>query len=598
MSKIKATIKKYNQERSCLLDIIRDIQQEKQHIDEKDIKEIAERLDISAAEVEGVVSFYHFFSPRPVGKYAVYLNNNPVARLMGRAEIVKAFEDELGISWGQCTDDNKIGLWSTSCIGMNDQEPAAIINGIIFTSLTAAKVKTIVNGIQNNEAVPAIAQKCGDYKKQNDFLSSMVKNNIIKKGPVMFTEQAGGAALENTIKTAPEEIISLIKASNLRGRGGAGFPTGMKWEFCRKAEGKKKYVVCNADEGEPGTFKDRVLLTEKAPLLFEGMAVGGYAVGAEQGILYLRAEYIYLKQHLENILEQLRQQNILGKDIKGHKGFNFDITVKLGAGAYICGEESALIESAEGKRGEPRNRPPFPAQKGYMNSPTIVNNVETFIAVSRIMKEGAEWFKKIGTVQSTGTKLLSISGDCEKPGVYEVAFGVTVNELLDMAGARDAQAVQVGGPSGQCIGRNSFNKTICYNDLATGGSIIIFGPQRDILQMMYYFMEFFTEESCGWCVPCRAGNQLLLKKLQKIINGKGTFNDIDEAEQWCRTIKATSRCGLGQTSPNPVQSSIANFRDLYESKVTKTEDFKSEFDINKAVLESCSYVKRKPVLEE
>jgi len=243
----------------------------------------------------------------------------------------------------------------------------------------------------------------------------MVNNNIQKSGQVLLSTFESGSAIKKAVSMTPENVIEEVKVSNLRGRGGAGFPTGMKWEFTRKAEGKKKYIVCNADEGEPGTFKDRVILTEIAPMLFEGMAVAGYAIGADEGVIYLRAEYMYLKKHLENVLDELRKKNILGKNVAGKSGFNFEIIIKYGAGAYICGEESALIESAEGKRGMPRNRPPFPAQYGYMGSPTSVNNVETFCSAARIAVEGGKWFATMGTAQSKGTKLLSVSGDCKKP---------------------------------------------------------------------------------------------------------------------------------------------------------------------------------------
>ncbi|HPP48745.1 MAG TPA: NADH-ubiquinone oxidoreductase-F iron-sulfur binding region domain-containing protein, partial [Spirochaetota bacterium] len=406
-----------------------------------------------------------------------------------------------------------------------------------------------------------------------------------------------GSAIKAALSKKPEDVIEEVKIANLRGRGGAGFPTGMKWEFCRKAEGAKHYVICNADEGEPGTFKDRVILTELPHMLFEGMAIAGYAVGAQEGIIYLRAEYLYLKKYLEKVLEDLRAKNILGKNIAG-KGFDFDIRIQMGAGAYVCGEESALIESAEGKRGEPRNRPPFPVQKGYLGYPTTVNNVETLCCAVRIMLEGGEWFAKMGTAQSKGTKLLSVSGDCQNPGIYEVEFGTTVNTLLEMVGGRTAKAVQVGGPSGTCISKKDFGRRICFDDLATGGSIIIIGPDRDLFEIVHNFMDFFVEESCGWCVPCRAGNVILKQKLEKIMSGKASTKDVQELEDWCKIVKATSRCGLGQTSPNPIYTTIQNFREMYEAKVKKDTDYVSTFDLLAAVEESCKAAGRIPKVEE
>lgn len=595
---IKRVVEKYQKNKTRLLDIIRDVQSGLGCVSDEVIVKIAKELNLSKIDVEGVVTFYHFFSKTPVGKYAVYLNNNPTAYLMGRAAVAKAFEAEIGISFGQTTSDGQIGLFDTSCIGMNDQEPAAIINDVIFTNLTPEKVKSIVKDMKNGVSAQDMVKEFGDGNNQNSLMKAMVKNNIQRKGAVYFADQETGVGLKKALAMKPEDVIAEIKKSNLRGRGGAGFPTGMKWEFCRQAQGNKKFMICNADEGEPGTFKDRVLLTEKPELLFEGMAIGGYAVGADSGVLYLRAEYMYMKNYLEDVLKTLREKKILGKNAGGKDGFNFDITIQMGAGAYVCGEESALIESAEGKRGEPRNRPPFPVQTGFMDLPTSVNNVETYCSAPRIMVEGGDWFKKMGTEQSSGTKVLSVSGDCKKPGIYEVEFGTTVQDLLGMVEGQSAKAVQVGGPSGQCIGKKDFGKRICFNELATGGSMMIFGPERDLLDIVHNFMEFFVEESCGWCVPCRAGNVLLLNKLETIMAGKGTEKDLTELASWCTIVKSMSRCGLGQTSPNPIESTLRNFREIYEAKVQKDSDFVPSFDLAEAVKASCKAAGRVPNLGE
>ena len=305
---------------------------------------------------------------------------------------------------------------------------------------------------------------------------------------------------------------------------------------------------------------------------------------------------MYLKKYLEKVLEDLRSKNILGANVAGKSGFSFDIKIQMGAGAYICGEESALIESAEGKRGEPRNRPPFPVQKGYLGYPTTVNNVETFCAASKIMLEGGDWFAKLGSKDSKGTKLLSVSGDCDKPGVYEVEWGITVEKLLKMVGGKGAQAVVVGGPSGNIIGKDDYSKQIAYEELGTGGSIIVIGKKRDLFEVVENFMEFFVEESCGWCVPCRAGNVLLKDKFEKIVSGNGTETDLQELEAWCDIVKDMSRCGLGQTSPNPIATTIANFRKLYEAKLQKG-DYATKFDLAAAVEEGCKVAGRKPNLE-
>ncbi|HOK01982.1 MAG TPA: NAD(P)H-dependent oxidoreductase subunit E [Spirochaetota bacterium] len=595
---VKKVANNYQKDPTKMLDVIRDTQAELGQVSDEAIKAIAKEMNVSTVDVEGVVTFYHFFSKKPVGKYAVYLNNSAVSVMKGCYQIAKVFEQEVGCKFGEVSADGKIGLHYTSDIGMNDQEPAAIINGVIFTSLTSDKVKAIVADMKAGKAVKDMVKEYGDGKNQAELIKAMVKNNIQKKGPVLFAPFTPGSALKKALSMTPEQVIEEVKISNLRGRGGAGFPTGMKWDFTRQAKGDKKYIVCNGDEGEPGTFKDRVIFTEIPEMMFEGMAIAGYAIGADEGLLYLRGEYMYLKNYLEDVLSKMRQQGILGKNAGGKAGFNFDIKIQMGAGAYVCGEESALIESAEGKRGEPRNRPPFPAQRGFMGKPTSVNNVESFCCAARIILEGGEWFAKMGTAQSKGTKLLSVSGDCKKPGIYEVEFGTTIQTLLEECDGRGAKAVQVGGPSGVCVDKSKFGQRICYDDLATGGSIIVIGPDRDLFEVVHNFMEFFEEESCGWCTPCRVGNQILLHKLEKVMSGHGTETDLKEMEQWCVTVKSMSRCGLGQTSPNPIYTTLKNFREMYEAKIQKGKDYATEFDLAAAVKDSCAVVGRKPNLGE
>jgi [NiFe] hydrogenase diaphorase moiety large subunit len=412
----------------------------------------------------------------------------------------------------------------------------------------------------------------GDGNNAHALVQAMVHNNIRLRGEVILAPMAPGDALRKALAMSPAEVIRDVNTARLRGRGGAGFPTGMKWSFTRRAAGDQRYVICNADEGEPGTFKDRVILTECPDLLFEGMAIGGYAVGAAEGIMYLRAEYAYLRCFLESVLQARRDNGLLGRHVCGKADFDFDIRIQMGAGAYICGEETALISSCEGERGDPRNRPPFPAEKGFRARPTTVNNVESFCCVARILDRGPGWFAQIGADGSPGTKLLSISGDCKGPGVYEVPFGITVRQLLEMAGGAEAVAVQVGGPSGQMISPEQFDRTISYDDLATGGAIAVFGQERDLLQVVDNYMEFFVEESCGYCTPCRVGNVLLRKRLNEVRQGLATAEDLTYLEELGNTVKMASRCGLGQTSPNPVLTTLKNFRHLYEARLKKTDD--------------------------
>ena len=382
-----------------------------------------------------------------------------------------------------------------------------------------------------------------------------------RTGTVIFSDYKRGDAIKKIIKISREDILFELKESKLKGRGGAGFPTSTKWMLTAASKSDQKFLVCNADEGEPGTFKDRVLLVEYPELVFDGMVVGGYTVGASHGVLYLRGEYEYLLKSLQDYLEQMRKDNLLGKNILGKEGFNFDISIFLGSGAYVCGEETALIESLEGHRGEPRNRPPYPISNGYLGKPTSVNNVETLCAVAHIVLKGGAWFSKVGTDKSSGSKLFSVSGDCEKPGVYELPWGTKVSELLELVGAKDTKAVQIGGASGVCIPKSQFTRTFAYEDVATGGSVMIFNESRNMLRVLKNFIEFFVDESCGQCTPCRIGNVKLLEGVDMIENGTYTFAHINKLKDLGKTMQVASKCGLGQSSPNPFISILENFND-------------------------------------
>ncbi|HLO62660.1 MAG TPA: NADH-ubiquinone oxidoreductase-F iron-sulfur binding region domain-containing protein, partial [Azonexus sp.] len=383
----------------------------------------------------------------------------------------------------------------------------------------------------------------------------------------------------------PVAVLDEIKRANLRGRGGAGFTTGLKWEACRNAPlkaGQRRIVVCNADEGEPGTFKDRVLLAKYADLVFEGMTVAAYAVGATQGFVYLRGEYRYLLDHLNAVLARRRRDKLLGENILGIPGADFDIDIHVGAGAYVCGEESALIESLEGKRGTPRNRPPFPVTNGYLDQPTIVNNVETFAAAAMIALKGDDWYAGIGTRHSAGTKILSVSGDCERPGIYEYPFGVSVRQVLEDCGASDTQAVQVSGPSGICVAEAEFDRIIGFEDIPTAGAFTIFNKTRDMFEVARNYVHFFQHESCGFCTPCRVGTSLLKNLMDKLHYGAGSPYDFSEIEKLNQLLQSMSHCGLGHTACNPVLDTIAKFRPAYEKRMNQ-QDFTPAFDLDRAL---------------
>ncbi|HOK09257.1 MAG TPA: NAD(P)H-dependent oxidoreductase subunit E [Candidatus Hydrogenedens sp.] len=568
--KIKEIATRYGCDRGCLMNIAKDVVKEFGYISEEMVEAMAMSLNIPLVQVRDMVSFYSFLPKKPLGKYVIRLCNAVVERMKGADEVGKAFEKELGIKFGETTSDGLFTLLHTSCIGLSDQAPGALINFVPLTNLKPSDTKQIIKELKSGKDVSELPQ-------------ARVQLNLKKEGDVICAPLESGIAVRKALNMKPEEVIAEINKSRLRGRGGAGFPTAMKWDFCRKQKSPIRYLICNADEGEPGTFKDRVIHTEYPDLVFEGMTIAGYAIGAKEGIMYLRGEYAYLLESLEKVLAKRRHLGLLGEHICGREDFNFDIRIQLGAGAYVCGEESALIESLEGKRGAPRDRPPFPVQKGYKNEPTSVNNVETLCCTARILEKGGDWFAKIGTKDSTGTKMLSVSGDCEHPGVYEVEYGITIESLLELVGAKDTQAVQVGGASGKCVAPKDFGRRISFEDLPTGGSIMIFGKNRDLLECMYQFIEFFVEESCGWCVPCRAGTTLLEKKLRQILDGKGTAQSLADLRRIAQTVKAMSRCGLGQTSANPILTTIYDFADLYAEKIKEEDGKLLTFDLQKAM---------------
>jgi [NiFe] hydrogenase diaphorase moiety large subunit len=574
-------------DRSRLLDIVEAVQRRSGYVSDDAVRAIAAGLRIHAVEVEDMISFYAFFDRQPRGRVRIRLSKTPISFLHGAEDVARAFEAALGIGMGETSADGAFTLQWTSDIGMADQEPAALVNGTVLTRIAAGDVPAIVAALRHHPG----------HDAPNATPNATVRSSLVQAGPLLTGPLDPGEGLRAALAMTPDAVIATISASNLRGRGGAGFPTGTKWRLTRKAQGQDHYVACNADEGEPGTFKDRVLLTEFADLVFDGMTIAGYALGARHGLVYLRGEYAYLWEPLQAVLQTRRTLGLLGADILGHAGFDFDIRIQLGAGAYVCGEESSMIESLEGKRGAPRDRPPFPTERGYLQQPTAVDNVESYVCAARIMAKGAAWFKGYGTAASSGTKLMSVSGDCARPGVYEVPFGITVNELLDRAGGADAAYVQVSGPSGQAVAPKDFGRRIGYEDLSTGGSTMVFGPHRDVLAIALQFAEFFVDESCGWCVPCRVGTTLLREGMEKIVAGRATAADMAATEALAGTVVRMSRCGLGQSAPNPILTTMRNFPEAYEARL-QPGDFVPRVTLAEALAEAVQVQGRQPVPEE
>jgi len=585
---IDTILSDYAADRSRLLDIVEAVQRQSGYVSDQAVQAIAAGLRIHPVEVEDMMSFYAFFDRHPMGRMRIRLSNTPVSIMKGANQVARAFEAALGISMGETTADAGFTLQWTSDIGMADQEPAALVNGRVLTAIRPDQVPAIIAALRLH----------GEQAFTNHAIANaLVRPSLVQAGPLLTGPFEPHAGLAAALAISPDQVIEAITASKLRGRGGAGFPTGTKWRLTRKSLGQDHYVACNADEGEPGTFKDRVLLSAFPDLVFDGITIAGYALGARHGLVYLRGEYAYLWESLQAVLKARRQSGLLGSNICGHAGFDFDIRIQLGAGAYICGEESSMIESLEGKRGAPRDRPPFPTERGYLQQPTAVDNVETYVCATRIMAKGAAWFTGYGTAASSGTKLMSVSGDCLRPGVYEVPFGITVNELLDLAGGADAAYVQVSGPSGQSVAPKDFGRRIAYEDLSTGGSTMVFGPQRDVLDIALQFAAFFVDESCGWCVPCRVGTTLLRQGMEKIVAGRATLADVAATETLANTVARMSRCGLGQSAPNPILTTMRSFPELYEARL-QPGPFMPRVTLQEATAEAAHLQLRQPAAAE
>ena len=550
-----------------LLTILREVQAEFRFISKQAIEIIADELNIERTQIISVVEFYSFLHLEPRGQYDILFSDSITDHMLGKQSLMDYMSKQLNVAIGQTREDGLVSLDNTACTGLCDQGPAALINGVAIPQLNQQKIDTIIDLINKKQPVSAWP---------NTIFA--IADNILKSNLLLKTEIVHGEAIKAAFDRGLTETLEEINASGLRGRGGAGFSTAMKWKFCSEENETERYVICNADEGEPGTFKDRVLLNRYAHQVFEGMTVCAAIIGSKQGFLYLRGEYYYLYQQLQQVLEQRRQQGLLGKDIL-EQGFDFDIEIRLGAGAYICGEESALIESLEGKRGIPRNRPPYPVTQGYLNKPTIVNNVETFLAAANIVANGANLFAKLGTKKSSGTKILSISGDCAAPGIYEYPFGTSISQILTDCGANDVLGIQVGGPSGTFISNQELERKLAFEDLPTGGSFIIFNQSRNILDVVKNFSHFFADESCGFCTPCRVGTSLLKKQLDKIVDGHGSAGDVIALDEICQLVKNNSHCGLGQTAANPVLSTLQRYPELYQNQL-KDIGYEPGFDLD------------------
>ncbi|MDR2240050.1 MAG: NAD(P)H-dependent oxidoreductase subunit E [Zoogloeaceae bacterium] len=554
-----------------LVQILREVQEACGTIPPEAVDPLARLLNVPRVRIESTASFYAFFHTGPGCAYTLLFSDNIIDHMAGKAGLKQYVCEKLWVEPGKRSEDGLVYVGDTADIGLADQAPALLVNGHAVPSLDKTRLDLIAELIRARKPLAEWPPMLFEIPDQ-----------IRKAGPLTGEAFAPGAALRRTLARGAEATLAELETSNLRGRGGAGFKTAIKWASCRNAASGARYVVCNADEGEPGTFKDRVLLNSHADLVFEGMTVCARVIGARRGFLYLRGEYKNLFEKLQTVLARRRETGLLGESILGEAGFDFDIEIHLGAGAYICGEESALIESLEGKPGKPRNRPPFPDRRGYRDQPTVLNNVETFACAAKIAEQGGAWFAAIGTPQSTGSKLMSVSGDCRRPGVYEYPFGVTARQVLIDCGAENAYAVQVSGPSGMCISFREFDRRLCFEDLASAGAFMVFSRQRDMFEVARNFTHFFAHESCGFCTPCRVGTSLLRNIMDKLAAGKGSVYDMNEMQRIMHILRGMAHCGLGHTAANPVVQTMEKFPDAYEKRLKKL-DFEPAFDLDGAL---------------
>ena len=534
---VDRVINRYRRDPTCMLQILREVQEVCDWVPPEAIDRMQAMLGVPRTKIEGVAGFYSFIYTEPRGKYRVLFSDNITDRMQGNRALMERLCNNLWVERGKVSEDGLVSVGKTACTGLCDQGPGMLVNNYAIGGLSLERIDEIAELIRNK--VPLTDWPPAYFKIEDNIRrADVLLNADFKPGEALLAARArapsdglNSSNMRSWREGLPSGIggpgatLDEIKRGNLRGRGGAGFTTGLKWEACRNAQlkaGHQRIVVCNADEGEPGTFKDRVLLSKFPDLVFEGMTVAAYAIGATRGFVYLRGEYRYLLDHLNAVLANRRRENLLGKDICGLPGADFDIEIHVGAGAYVCGEESALIESLEGKRGTPRNRPPFPVTNGYLDQPTIVNNVETFAAAALIALNGGEWYAGIGTKHSAGTKIISVSGDCERPGIYEYPFGVSIRQVLEDCGATDTQAVQVSGPSGICVAENEFDRIIGFEDIPTAGAFTVFNKSRDMFEVARNYVHFFQHESCGFCTPCRVGTSLLKNLMDKLHYGSGS----------------------------------------------------------------------------
>ncbi len=573
----------YPAKASLVMPLLHQLRSRDGHISEKGILEISDLTGLSPVFIRGVSTFYSFYPHRPVGRYLIQVCRNVACLSMGAdpliGYIIKKYdfrplaspEDHSLYSYGP--DPSLISLMITECIGACGIGPAMLVNDRLYGRLNKEEIDRVFSGLLSGSGPVDINDlniEVFPLKPESLLLRTLDCLDLYS-----YTQRGGYSAIKKALSMRPEEIIEIVKRAGLRGRGGAGFPTGMKWAFARQDRKAPKYLIVNADEGEPGTFKDRVLLGRTPHLIIEGMLIGGYAVGASKGFIYLRYEYPEIVSILERAIEEARREGLLGKNILG-TSFNFEVILHRGAGAYICGEETALIESIEGRRGQPRIRPPFPVNSGYDGKPTVVNNVETIANVPVIVSLGPEAYSLIGSKEAPGPKLFSISG-VKRPGVYELPMGIKLRELIDMAGgplSGTLKAVIPGGLSTPVLGAQELDCPMDFAGLQSHGSmlgtggVMVFGEDQCMVRLTMRAMSFYRHESCGKCTPCREGTGWLENILKRIEEGRGSIEDIALLEEVSKNIAGKTFCALGDAAACVVQAMLRKFLKEFEEHIS------------------------------
>jgi NADH-quinone oxidoreductase subunit F len=555
------------QGRAALLPALHAAQQFHGWIPEGVATEVGRALGVPLADVYGVIDFYEMLSREPLGRTVARVCNAPVCALAGSDELANALCRHLKVAPGEVSSDGEFTVEHAPCLGLCDHAPALLVGEIALGQGDLAQAAEIC--ARGGER--PISFVGGDIR--------ILTDNCGRGHPTSFADysSAGGyAGLRKAVTMTPQDVVAELKVAGLVGRGGAAFPTGIKWEGAAKAAGQPKYIVCNADESEPGTFKDRILMEEDPHRTIEGMIIAAHAVGASQGYVYVRGEYPHAFKVMSEAVAEARQAGIIGANILG-SGLNFDIEMRLGAGAYICGEETALLESIEGKRGFPRIKPPFPTTHGLFGKPTVINNVETFCNVPLIMERGATEYRKIGTEHSPGPKLFCVSGQIQRPGLYEVPFGITLRHLLlDLAGGlkqgRKLQAVLMGGAAGAFAAEKDLDVILSFENLSAAGlplgsgSVMVFDDSADLRDVLKRLAHFFADESCGKCYPCQLGARRQYEILDRTAAGHSLAGDRERLSDVGGTMIDASLCGLGQTAATAVLSAIKLWPEMFEKQ--------------------------------